>query len=120
MTFFGYARSTFDIDIWIANDKYNASNCAKALLDFGVPFDISEQDIKKPYSIIQIGVAPNRVDILTDIDGVEFEAAWGKKVTKCIDDLTINILSLEDIIKNKESSKRPKDKLDTLELKKLL
>ncbi|MFP4486442.1 MAG: hypothetical protein ACLFOC_05740 [Campylobacterales bacterium] len=120
MTFFGYARSTFDIDIWIANDKHNATNCTKALQDFGVPFDISEKDIEKPYSIIQIGVAPNRIDILTDIDGVEFEEAWNKRVTKTSDDFTINILTLEDIIKNKESSKRPKDKLDALELKKLL
>jgi len=120
MAVFGYARSTYDIDIWIAKDDQNIDNVLGALEDFGVPFKLDKKDLQKKDNVIQIGIAPNRIDILTDIDGVDFEEAWQNKKIKQIEDININFLDLKDLIKNKSSTQRAKDQLDLLELTKLL
>jgi len=120
MAVFGYARSTYDIDIWIAKDDQNIDNVLGALEDFGVPFELDKKDLQKKDNVIQIGIAPNRIDILTDIDGVDFEEAWQNKKIKQIEDININFLDLKDLIKNKSSTQRAKDQLDLLELTKLL
>ena len=67
--------------------------------------------------IFQIGVAPRRIDILTFIDGVEFGEAYQNKKTIAVEDIGIPFLSIQDIIKNKEATGRPKDKLDADYLK---
>lgn len=117
MTVFGYARSTYDIDLWISKEDENITRVLNALADFGVPFEVEPSDIKMPNSIIQIGVAPNRIDILTDIDGVDFDAAWETKVDRNIGELKVYIASLDILIKNKEASSRGKDQIDAMELK---
>lgn len=119
MTMFGYARSTYDIDLWISKSEENIEKTIISLSEFGVPFDIDPSDLKAPYSIIQIGVAPNRIDILTDIDGVGFDEAWGDREVKKLGDLDIFVASLDTLIKNKEASPRSKDKIDVIELKSL-
>ncbi len=120
MAVFGYARSTYDIDIWIAKDDLNIDKILVALEEFGVPFEINKKDLQKKDNIIQIGIIPNRIDILTDIDGVQFEEAWKNKQIKSIGEISINFLDLKDIVKNKSSTARAKDQLDVLELTKLL
>lgn len=120
MAVFGYARSTYDIDIWIAKDDLNIDKILVALEEFGVPFEINKKDLQKKDNVIQIGIIPNRIDILTDIDGVQFEEAWKNKQIKSIGEISINFLDLQDIVKNKSSTARPKDQLDVLELTKLL
>lgn len=72
----GYSRSTYDIDLWIQKTEENANNIYKALDDFGVPFTINPKDFLEPNSVLQIGIEPNRIDILTDVDGLSFEEAW--------------------------------------------
>jgi hypothetical protein len=119
MAVFGYARSTYDIDLWISRDDENITKVLQAIEEFGVPFEISKEDIKKDNSVIQIGIIPNRIDILTGIDGVEFEEAWSNKKSEAFGELVINVLSLKDIIKNKLSSSRSKDQIDAIELQKI-
>ncbi|MDQ1264265.1 MAG: hypothetical protein QG559_1266 [Campylobacterota bacterium] len=120
MSVFGYARSTYDIDLWIAKDDENVQKVLNSLQEFGVPFEIEKKDLQKENNVIQIGVIPNRIDILTDIDGVKFDDAWNNKQVRIIDNLNVNVLDIHDIIKNKSSTNRPKDKLDVIELNKLL
>jgi hypothetical protein len=115
----GYSRSTYDIDLWIDKDEKNVENVLLALDEFGVPFDIKKDDLTKDNVIIQIGIAPVRIDILTDIDGVDFDEAYDKRIEHDFGDLIATVLHLDDILKNKIASNRAKDKIDVIELKKL-
>lgn len=115
----GYSRSTYDIDLWIEKTKQNAINIFNALDEFGVPFKINPDDFLAPNSVLQIGIEPNRIDILTDIDGLKFEDAWKNKELVEFDELKAFSLEINDIIKNKEASNRPKDRLDLVQLKEL-
>lgn len=115
----GYSRSTYDIDLWVDKSEENAQNIYKALDEFGVPFAVEPDNFLEPNSVLQIGIAPNRIDILTDIDGLTFEQAWkGRQLVK-FDSLEAFTLSINDLIKNKKASNRPKDKLDLAQLEEL-
>lgn len=115
----GYSRSTYDIDLWIDKTKKNAINIFNALDEFGVPFKIDPDDFLAPNSVLQIGIEPNRIDILTDVDGLTFEEAWRNKQVAEFGDLKAYTLEIHDIIKNKQASNRPKDRLDLVQLKEL-
>ena len=115
----GYSRSTYDIDLWIDKDEKNVEKVLLALDEFGVPFKIKKDDLTKDNVIIQIGIAPIRIDILTDIDGVDFNEAYDKRIEHDFGDLIATVLHLDDILKNKIASNRAKDKIDVIELKKL-
>lgn len=115
----GYSRSTYDIDLWIKKTKENAMSIFNALDEFGVPFEINPDDFLAPNSVLQIGIEPNRIDILTDIDGLTFQEAWQNKELVAFDEIEVYSLEINDIIKNKTASNRPKDKLDLVQLKEL-
>ena len=115
----GYSRSTYDIDLWIEKTQENAISIFHALDEFGVPFEINPDDFLEPNSVLQIGIEPNRIDILTDIDGLTFEEAWQNKALVAFDEIEVYSLEINDIIKNKTASNRPKDKLDLIQLKEL-
>ncbi|MEA3522514.1 MAG: DUF6036 family nucleotidyltransferase [Campylobacterota bacterium] len=115
----GYSRSTYDIDLWIEKTEQNAINIFHALTEFGVPFKIDPNDFLAPNSVLQIGIEPNRIDILTDIDGLTFAEAWKNRQRVAFDELRAYSLEIHDIIKNKTASNRPKDKLDLVQLKEL-
>jgi len=115
----GYSRSTYDIDLWIEKTKENAINIFHALDEFGVPFKIDPDDFLAPNSVLQIGIEPNRIDILTDIDGLTFQEAWQNRQLIKFDEIEAYSLEIHDIIKNKTASNRAKDKLDLVQLKEL-
>ena len=116
----GYSRSTYDIDLWIEKTDKNAKSIFDALAEFGVPFSIEPDDFLASNSVLQIGSEPNRIDILTDIDGLTFSEAWENKQIAEFGELSAFTLEIHDIIKNKEASNRPKDKLDLVQLKELI
>lgn len=115
----GFPRATGDIDIWVGNTPDNARKILRALAKFGAPIsNLAEQDFTAPDTIVQIGVAPSRVDIITGIDGVEFNKAWSNKVTIMVDDIELHVLSKADLLKNKVAAGRDKDQGDIAWLKK--
>lgn len=116
----GYPRGTLDIDIWVAPTEINSKKTYKALAKFGAPLnDINEDTFKEKGVIFQIGVAPCRIDIITEISGeIEFEDAKKRSDQVEIEGISPNILSIEDLIKNKESTGRPKDIEDATNLRK--
>lgn len=115
----GFPRATGDIDIWIKNSSDNAQKVMRALVQFGAPTsNLTEQDLTSPDMIIQIGVEPCRIDLITNISGVEFNQAWENKVSVAIDDLEIFILSKADLLRNKTVVNRDKDQGDISWLKK--
>lgn len=73
----GVPRATGDMNIWIRSTSENARRVWRGLSKFGAPLsDVNEADLTNPGAVFQIGVAPSRLDILTNIDGVDFAAAW--------------------------------------------
>ncbi len=115
----GYPRATLDIDIWVNPTIENATRVHRALTKFGAPMDtVKISDFSSTDTIFQIGVAPRRIDILTDISGVEFCDAISKALTSEFDDITLNVLSIDHLIKNKLATGRDKDIVDVNMLKK--
>ncbi len=115
----GYPRSTLDIDIWVKPSKDNSLKLYKALVEFGAPLDdINEDTFKEKGIIFQIGVAPCRIDIITEISGdIEFADAKRRSIKAEFEGISPNILSIDDLIKNKEATGRPKDIEDAKMLK---
>ena len=109
----GYPRSTMDIDLWIMPDLENALLVLEALEDFGAPSDnLSPEDLLKKDIVFQIGIAPRRIDILTSVDGLEFENAFLNSEKVEIEEIPVHVLSVSDLIKNKRSTGRTKDLAD--------
>ena len=116
---YGYPRATGDMDIWIMSSGENSRKVFDALKEFGAPLSqINETTFAGRDIIFQIGVAPRRIDIITTIDGLEFEQAWQRRVEIDIDGLNVPFISKPDLIKNKESTGREKDILDAKILRK--
>jgi hypothetical protein len=114
---YGYPRATGDIDIWVLAEQDNSKKLYKTLKHFGAPLaQIDESTFTQQGIIFQIGVAPRRIDIITRIDGVEFSAAWQNRQMIDIDDTPIPFISKQDLIKNKLSTGREKDRLDAQQL----
>ena len=115
----GFPRATGDIDIWLRSSFSNARKTMSALKSFGAPTsNISAEDFASPEMVVQIGVEPCRIDLLTRISGIEFAEAWKNKDTITIDDLEIYVLSKADLLKNKLAAGRDKDLGDIAWLKK--
>ena len=109
----GYPRATGDIDIWVEPTAENSALVYSSMAAFGAPLhEIDETTFTISDVIFQIGVAPRRIDIITKISGVEFEDAYQNRQIVEIEGLSVPILSLEDLIKNKRASGRDKDRLD--------
>ena len=115
----GLPRATGDIDLWIKRDERNAGRVWRSLVKFGAPVsDLKESDFSSPGMVYQIGVAPNRIDILTSIDGVEFNDAWRQRVEINIEDVLVFVISRAHLIANKKTVGRPQDLADVDRLEK--
>jgi hypothetical protein len=109
----GLPRATGDLDIWLRSTPENAHRVWRALLRFGAPLgSITEGDFSCPDIVYRMGMPPVQIDLLTSISGVEFDAAWSKRVTREIDGITFAIISHRDQIQNKRATGRPQDILD--------
>jgi len=111
----GYPRATNDMDIWIAIDPKTAKQMVLALKEFG--FDtpqLSKELFLKENSIVRMGIAPIRIEILTTLSGVSFEECFQQRVVDKIDGIEVNIINLEKLKINKKASGRHKD-LDDIE-----
>lgn len=118
LAFHGYPRYTKDIDFWIWIDKNNAKNILKTLQDFGFSsLDLSEEDFLTPGYVVQLGQPPSRIDLLTSVTGLEFEACYESKVHVDIQGLGVDFIDLESFKKNKKAVGRYQDlaDLDNLE-----
>lgn len=112
-------RYTKDLDLWISIDPQNAEAVFSALKEFGAPLtDLTVEDFAQEGYFYQMGNAPLRLDIMMSIPGVEFESAWDRRVEVKIDELSIQFISKEDLIKAKIAAGRPQDQIDVENLKK--
>lgn len=116
----GHVRATKDLDVWVRPEPANAHRIMLALQAFGAPTHaIAEYEFATPGITFQIGAEPVRIDIITEIDGVSFEAAWPNRVSAEYGDAKVFILSKEDFIANKRASGRPQDIADIAALERV-
>lgn len=109
----GIVRATKDLDVWVRPGAENARKVLHALQSFGAPlYDLTLADLSAPGLIFQIGVEPVRIDILTAVDGLEFEESWLARSQASFEGEPVNVLSREDLIRNKRASGRPRDLAD--------
>lgn len=109
----GLPRATGDLDLWIGCTPENARRVMASLAEFGAPMDqVEESDLLSAGTVFQIGVSPNRIDILTAIDGVRFQEAWANRHGAQIGDLEVPVISREHLIRNKRALGRTKDIAD--------
>ena len=112
-----YARARFtgDIDLFVSPDPKNAEKVFRAVAEFGGPLHGADAAyFTRPDVVFQLGVDPDRIDILTGITGVSFEDAWSTRVV----DGSYIFISREALIKNKTATGRDQDRVDVKNLKK--
>jgi hypothetical protein len=115
MAVHGVPRATGDFDIWIRPDSENAQRVFRALEKFGAPLaatDLQVEDLSKPGTVYQIGLPPRRIDLLTEIDGVNFDEAWQSRAISQVSALEVPFLGWDALLKNKKAAGRPKDRAD--------
>jgi len=110
---YGYPRATGDIDIWVGRSAENSKRIYRSLVEFGAPVgELTDETFCEKGIVFQIGVAPRRIDVITEAEGVDFAQAYGTRQEISIDGLGVPFISKQDLIKNKESTGREKDRLD--------
>ena len=113
LAFHGAPRFTGDIDIFVKPDQQNAKQIIKALVEFGFSsLDLTIDDFKSPDKVIQLGLPPVRIDIITSISGVSWEDADATKVPGLYGDISISFIGKKQFITNKRAIGRKKDLAD--------
>lgn len=109
----GRPRATGDLDLWVEATPKNASRLIQALKTFGAPLDeVTEVNFSRPGTVFQMGLPPRRIDLLTELTGLEFAEAWRDRVRQHIGPCQVNFLGKRSLIKNKRATGRPRDLVD--------
>ena len=115
------ARATKDLDVWIRPTAENARRVWQALATFGAPLSaLRVEDLEDETTVLQIGVAPIRIDVITSIENVSFDEAWPNRVEVDREGVNVWIIGLKELIRNKEAVGRPQDLVDAARLRKRL
>jgi hypothetical protein len=111
-------RYTKDLDIWVSADRKNAERVYRALRKFGAPLiNLSPEDFTQSGFFYTMGLAPQRVDIIFDMERLIFDESWERRAETDIDGITAHFISAEDLITNKEAVARYQDLADAEKLR---
>ncbi len=110
-------RYTKDIDLWLADDEENVERANRALSEFGSPGLL---DPGADNQILQIGVAPNRIDLLRRLSGVDFDSAWNRRIESSYGTAPAHWVHLEDLLSIKASIEVPRHQEDARVLREVL
>lgn len=108
----GVPRATVDLDVWIDRTPENARRVWEALARFGAPLDdltVTVRDLERPDVVVQFGLPPFRIDVLTSVSGITFDEAWPGRVEGRFGDVPVPFLGRAALIRNKRASGRRKD-----------
>jgi hypothetical protein len=101
------------MDLWIWLDKVNAEKILNVLRDFGFgSLELTTDDFMNPEQVVQLGYPPVRIDILTDLKGIEFKECYSSRVEVIIDGTKVNFIDRENLKKNKKATGRHQDLAD--------
>lgn len=108
--YYGFPRATGDMDIWIELSETNSRRIASAFREFAIPSDaISEELFLQKNKVIRMGVPPVRLEVITSASGLDFEECYNNRSIIEIDGIPVNLISLEDLKKNKLAAGRYRD-----------
>ena len=111
--FHGFPRYTGDIDFFVSINEENAEKLVRVLDDFGFGgIGIEREDFLKPYFVVEIGREPRKIQILTGIDGVNFQECLQGAVECEYLERKLRFIGLDALVRNKKASGRPKDLID--------
>jgi hypothetical protein len=109
----GHPRYTGDLDIWVRSSEANVDKLLDALARFGFgSLGLKRDDFLRPGVVVQLGYPPSRIDLLTSIDGVEFDASYPRKVTMNVSGVDLPIIGLDEFRANKRAAGRAQDLAD--------
>lgn len=111
----GVPRATGDLDVWIDASADNADRVWNALIAFGAPvgtIGLSKADLTAPERVVQLGVVPQRIDLLTSVTGLAFDEAWTTQQRHRVEELDVPFVGLDALLRNKRATARPKDLVD--------
>lgn len=121
VAFHGYPRFTGDLDIWVRASPENAERLSHVFAAFGfADLEALRTVFSEPGSMVQLGIPPNRIDVLSQISGVDFAQAWPGRIDAQLDDVPVAMIGVEALLCNKKASGRPKDLADVDEISKVL
>ena len=108
--FFGYPRATGDLDVWVAIHPNNQTKLLQAIKEFGLHIKLNKNEqLLHKGEFLRIGNPPLRIELLSEISGVNFESCYKRKIISEIDGIKLHIISKEDLKKNKRAAGRHKD-----------
>ena len=111
--FYAEPRYTKDLDVLVRPTPQNAERVWRALARFGAPLKgVTTSDFTDPAMIYQIGIEPNRIDVLMSIAGVDFDGVWDNRVETSYGDVPVQVIGRADLIRSKKASARPEDLFD--------
>jgi hypothetical protein len=117
VAFHGHPRYTEELVLFVRPTLENGARVVDALHTFGFgSLDIAATDIVADDRVIQLGRAPNRVDLLTQLCGVNFADAWATRVRGSLDAIPVNLIGVDELIGNKRATARPQDVADAANL----
>jgi hypothetical protein len=107
---YGFPRFTGDMDIWIRSTEENANKVLRALAEFGFgSIGLETKDFTVENNVVQLGYPPLRIDVMTAIDGVDFEECFARRLVTDVAGVTVNVIHLDDLKANKRATGRLKD-----------
>jgi hypothetical protein len=112
---YGEPRYTKDLDVWVHSSASNSLRLIEALKKFGAPLHndgITAETFREKQVVYQIGIAPIRIDILTEITGIEFVDAWKNRVPSTFFGVPVQFISKGDLETNKRALGRASDLKD--------
>jgi hypothetical protein len=113
LALYGRPRATGDLDLWVDATPENAARIMTALRAFGAPTEeVSPADFSAAGIVYQIGVAPGRIDLLTELSGLTFAEGWESRVRHPFGDVEVDFIGKDAFLHNKRSTGRPKDRAD--------
>ena len=111
-------RYTKDLDVWVERTPDNAERVLAGLREFGAPLrELTKDDLTTAGTFFQIGLPPNRIDIISQLEDMDFADCWDRRKMVSLGELSVNYISLDDLIENKERTARPHDLADAEHLR---
>jgi hypothetical protein len=119
VAYHGVPRYTGDLDLLLRPTAENAAGAVRAIAQFGfTSLGIEPADLQAPGCVVQLGIEPNRIDLLTSISGVPFDEAWETRVSGDLDGIPMQFIGRDALLRNKEATGRARDLGDAEELRK--
>lgn len=116
MAVHGVPRGTQDLDVWIDSGPENVERVWKGLASFGAPLEeleIEPSDLREPDTVVQLGLAPRRIDVLTSLSGIaSFDDAWTDRIVQEVRGREVPFIGRGTLVRNKRATGRTKDVAD--------